>query len=266
MGRMLVIVPVSRHDTGLICSFCGAMNFFAPYSEHSLLVVSRPSDKDFASRAFNLLSRAGFKDSQMHLFADDGNEGWPQGPNHYWVRTIEHLRAIENKLPWLWLEMDSCPLQNNWLDKIEQDHQRGGKPFSGVKTRIPNVPEHVTGVAVYPPQIPFDVSSALHTPKAFDVLFANIIVPETHETKLIHHNYHSREYHCVKGEWACTSENKVEEYTPRAACLLHGVTDGSLAVEIINQPKFALARIDNRPLLSNGLLHRHNQRESRYQR
>ena len=97
---MLIVIPVSVTDEKLINDFSDCLNHFGPYSNHELLVVSRPSD---ILHAVNLLNRikSKFKTIDIHAFPEDGKRGWPQGPNFYWQETIKYLKketALSKKL------------------------------------------------------------------------------------------------------------------------------------------------------------------------
>ena len=63
-------------------------------------------------------------------------DGWPQGANQmfsYACTLIQH----EQEWPYfLWLEPDAIPISPGWLDALEAEYQRGGKPFMGERVDL----------------------------------------------------------------------------------------------------------------------------------
>ena len=99
---MLLVVPVSNTDDNLIEDFIKIFNLFGPYDQHELLVVCRPSDKDYGMRVYDGITKdIDWKKQNFHAFAGDGPAGWPVGPNFYWRWTADYLLEQDNKLPWL---------------------------------------------------------------------------------------------------------------------------------------------------------------------
>lgn len=49
--------------------------------------------------------------------------------NVMWKRTLNHVSAMNEPQPWLWLEPDAVPLVKTWLDQIDAAYQAGGRPF-----------------------------------------------------------------------------------------------------------------------------------------
>ena len=150
---MLIAVPLSKSDEALSDKFCNILNFFGPYSSHELLFVYKKSDHSLINRAKERIGFL-FKNSQDCIISEDAKTGWPCGANAYWRETIRYLRNINNKSPWYWMESDVTPVKDNWLDEMEGDYYYHKKPFFGcVSEASYNYPLHLSGCAIYPPNI-----------------------------------------------------------------------------------------------------------------
>ena len=253
---MLLVVPVSNTDDNLIEDFIKIFNLFGPYDQHELLVVCRPSDKDYGMRVYDGITRdIDWKKQNFHAFAGDGPAGWPVGPNFYWRWTADYLLEQDNKLPWLWLELDMTPLCKNWANKLDAGYRKCKKPFMGNfgdtttvsgHGKLVKLCKHLVGAAVYPPKI--DVYSKIweHVAEintAWDVLCQWEFVPLSHETKLIQFCFRTQNYRVeidpmdptryimigddtngFPGQWEFDVPVDFDN-----AVILHGCNDGSLA-------------------------------------
>ncbi|NBQ48139.1 MAG: hypothetical protein EBU33_06775 [Sphingobacteriia bacterium] len=126
---MLVVIPVSSHDASLVDDFCRAIEFFGPHEDHEVMVVSRPMDQAYARAVLSRVDGS-FGESSLCLFNEDGPQGWPQGPNFYWSQTIKYLKSQKNALPWFWMELDTTPVEEGWLDELEGEYIKSGLPFA----------------------------------------------------------------------------------------------------------------------------------------
>lgn len=244
---MLVVIPVSKHDEGLLDDFCGAVHFFGPYPEHSLLIVARPSNKELAEKVASVLCNgATFRRCQTFIFSEDGPDGWPQGPNFYWTETISYLAEQGNTSPWLWMEMDTTPVEEGWLNDLESEYLTAGAACLGVlhKGEFDSAP-HLAGVAVYPPRLDLVCQSWRYVTKtnsAFDIFCAHELVPIAAQTKLLQHNFRTGGYRCTKDGLKGVDLQKHHMGATFAAAikpetrLVHGCNDGSLARVFSQKP------------------------------
>jgi hypothetical protein len=251
---MLIIIPVSVTDEKLIDDFSDCLNHFGPYTNHELLVVSRPSDILHAVKLLNKI-KSKFKTSDIHAFPEDGKRGWPQGPNFYWQETIKHLKEErKNKLPWLWMELDMTPLKHNWIDILEKEYKKCGKYCLGWTQNTTTVTDdgvivpltkHLVGAAIYPPDIDVCCTIWKHVDKiatAFDVLCQFELVPNSHHTNLFQHCFRTQDYkeiapNCIKGEDNNGFPGGLRFDIPidPNAVLHHGCDDGSLARLLVSK-------------------------------
>ena len=253
---MLIVIPVSEADANLIDDFAKVVRFFGPYNKkHELLVVSRPADALHGAKLLTRLSGL-FNKESIYFFEKDGLTGWPLGPNHYWAETIRHLQyERKNKLPWLWMELDMTPLKHGWIDALEREYKNCGKPFLGVLQNTTTVThdgivipiaKHLVGAAIYPPDIDPYCNIWKYVPKiatAFDVLCEYDLVPHSHHTPLIQHNFRTQKYRycplsdCIRGEDHNNfpSGLRFDKPVDPKAVLLHGCDDGSLAKLLVQK-------------------------------
>lgn len=89
---------------------------------------------------------------------------YPQSANLAWQHTARHM-ATRNS-PWFWFEADAVALKPDWIEQLQSEYDRGGKPFMGVV-----VPHHLhlQGTAVYPSDAAMRMPNAMAATKgAFD--------------------------------------------------------------------------------------------------
>ena len=235
---MLVVVPVSSHDEPLIEDFCDIVRFFSLYKSHSLLVVHRPFDVKFGQTVFERLNRK-FGESTIFEFPENGPIGWPSGPNHYWSETIKYLEAKKNKMPWFWMEMDTTPIENNWLDLLSKEYELCGKLCLGSLIQLPEAScPHLDGVAVYPPNLSKICNSwkSISLGIAFDVWCREEIHKQPAQSKIIQQHFRSSDYMCRDfGLWAKSERMQNEGIIKKESMIVHGCIDGSLARLILNK-------------------------------
>jgi hypothetical protein len=269
---MKIVVPISKYEFDRplsVLGFVRSLRRFGVYGEnHSLLVVSRPSDKAFSKSIFDLIKDLFPGGTEYHLFDCDGPSGWPQGPNFYWKKTIEHFAVENNTQPWLWMEADLIPLKPNWIDLLEAEYVKAGKPFMGTVNNttmvtkdkvLINIAQHLQGTAVHPPRV--DEFCSIwkfvdNIPKAFDVITQWEVMPHVADTKLIQQGFRTSLYKMtlnplmIKGLDNGDMNGVVAYDQPISdeAVLHHGCKDSSLA-DIVNSDEYLSALGRKRDLL-----------------
>ena len=260
---MIIVVPVSKTDDEVVDDFIRVFNLFGPYENHDLIVVSRPSDTKEGRKVYRALEHNNFKDKTHWVFDEDGRCGWPGGPNHYWVETINFLAEEyggDRSQPWLWLEMDMTPIKRGWADTLEEGYNNCGKPFMGnlawtttttteddKSHEMLNLCKHLVGAAIYPPAAEMDKYSKIwrkvnRINTAWDVLLQWELPQHTHDTKLIQMLFRTGNYQRIKsdtGRWIVQGEDREPWPDPnytftkpvdiKNAVIVHGCNDGSLA-------------------------------------
>lgn len=159
----------------------------------------RPIEKDLPdggktlsyANAANLMFRRSAKHIEFH-----GNTIKQKAIAHNQANP-KNRREIPNPEPWLWLEPDAIPLHPDWLEVLDAAYRNCGKKFMGARVVMPPIPEHMSGIAVYPWNAG-DIAPLLVTCDlaAFDVNSADEVLPKMAETNLIQHEWRPSE------EWA----------------------------------------------------------------
>lgn len=142
----------------------------------------------------------------------------------------------DQKTPWLFLEPDCCPLRAGWLDAIAAEYKAAGKPFTGARVEVADVPLHMSGNAVYPVDMFAHAGLALIANDiAWDVAAASQIVPQAHFTKLIEHAWK----HPTFESW-----EQVEREVSKEAVVYHASKDGSLIRLLRERTNLAASKMD----------------------
>lgn len=241
--------------------FLSSLRHFGDYKKHDLVVVCRKTDKDIGSFTLNMIKDM-FSISELLVFEDEKlKTGWPLGPNSYWKRTIEHLKEIDNKQPWFWMESDITPLKPGWLDCLQAEYESYGCDdiCMGALSETATVTQegkritlshHLQGTAVYAARLDKISSTWKHVdsiPTAFDVLCQGELWFYIKETKLIQQGFRTINYKLwdkvlpfIKGEDNGDLQNHISYANPLdlEACVHHGCKDGSLS-ELVTTEEYA---------------------------
>lgn len=145
------------------------------------------------------------------------------GPNSLF-RQAEWFFYLNNLGPWLFLEPDAIPCRRDWLNLLDDEYTKCGKPFMGfIVTRQSHpgdVGKHMSGVGVYAQNTPGILKKAtLGTGMAFDVAAADVMVPLAHDTRLIFHRYRPPGF---------TTQEDFEERVKPEYAIYHACKDGSI--------------------------------------
>lgn len=202
---MLLVFPFSHRDKDQAVRLANWMAELGLTGSHDLLLLHNP-----ATTSEGVLEpiKGLFNAIEVVPLADDVT-GWPEGPNHMFKRLCQHLAWGNKPRPFLWIEPDAIPLRSNWLDVIEKEYAGCRMPFMGANVMVPTVPEHMSGVAVYPvnPQSYskyFTVSrygfdTALRKKQvAWDVATAEDVVYNAYWTKLIQHTWNNPKFESLE--------------------------------------------------------------------
>lgn len=163
-----LVVPVSQADFHQLDGWMSVYRALGGTPKHPITFIPVPSLAALTEQAASSIGSlaAEVKILPLHL---DFIKPWPHGPNEHFYWSIFRLftprHGIENKLPWLWCELDALPMVHGWLDQLEVEYmmtfqQNPGylgivrpmpKPMGqGRIIRDPNDP-YMTGVCIYPP-------------------------------------------------------------------------------------------------------------------
>lgn len=183
--RLLVVVPLTAADLPLAENLFKRLAELGPYEINDLLVVS---DQKLTPEQVNPLltivkstfARGEFIKTQMTL----PNEGFPYGYNFRFETAARHIQN-NRKMPWLWLDPRSVPMQKGWLREIEEAYFRAKKQFMGFPVNSAN--PTISPVAVYPATLPKFFYQRLISKRGtpFEISCADILSQNTHKTTLI---------------------------------------------------------------------------------
>lgn len=177
--------------------------------EHSLLVAADSGLEQARVKALLDEARPHFH-SVRAMIVNVGAKGWPLASNLVFRAVARQVQEFYS-LPYLWLEPDAVPLRAAWLANIAEAYRLSPRPFMGQVIDNPDVPEglpkrYISGIAVYPndtygrigkgwqdarftgPSAPTrapDARNWVRTAGAWDMSFAEFLVPRTQHTALI---------------------------------------------------------------------------------
>jgi len=140
------------------------------------------------------------------------------GPNHMFKRVAQHI-SWALKVPYFWMETDCIPLRAAWLDDIESEYKKCGKPFMGSIVHQNGLEMHMNGNGVYPADVVTRAPKLIVcgiTP--FDLHGRHEVVPNAHNAKTIHNKPQQNTFP-VQNALALIQED---------AAVFHPVKDGSL--------------------------------------
>lgn len=192
---MLAVISFYSGDKPLAVNLANWILQLGGVSNHDCLLVV---DKSTTPIGVVDPLRKAFKSVTITSAEPVGEQGaWGNGttnaeaPNEAWLTASAYVYHKLN-CRWFWLETDAVPTRSTWLDEIEAEDKRGGKPFMGAFVNIPPHEPHMSGIAVYPPNVP-DHSLKMATPgtTAWDYAGRGDTVGKgkAHFTTLIQHEY-----------------------------------------------------------------------------
>lgn len=180
-------------------------------------------------------ARRGFSEVKHLPDVQEVDSNWHEKGNHYksaaGPNSLFNQAAWNfygpNATEWLFLEPDAIPCHPNWLRDISEEYElckRSGKLFLGYEvtrnTHPGDVGHHMSGVAVYPPNVPNLAHRAVAAgDTAFDIEGAEQIVPQMMPSKLIFHRYRPEGF---------TTQEDFEERVPKHYAIYHACKDGSI--------------------------------------
>lgn len=186
---MLTVCPYHPGDADqALRMFRWIFEFEGRQMPHDLLLIADSRCSPFTANAIHAAAAESFRSVTTLAFVDHFHK-WPDAPNAVFAFAARHIMANQ-RVPWLFLEPDCCPLKAGWLDAIEAEYKAAGKPFLGARVEVNDVPLHMSGNGVYPVDAFTHYGLALIAGDvAWDVAAASQIVPQAHFTKLILHNW-----------------------------------------------------------------------------
>lgn len=230
---MLLVLAICNKDAELaIANLEWQEELAVGKSEHDCLISYEESTRrDYIDKARAIASRI-YRDVRLFLYPDSPVKTWPQAPNWAWQNTARFI-PLHYKTPWLWLEADAIPLKPGWLERLDEEYLKAGKPLMGavIEGVVPG--SHINGVAVYPADVAqITIKGLLCEKAAWDVVMAAETVDQRHNAShLIHHCWGIKDGRISQtmGEPASFKElQNVYDWVDLNAVLCHRCKDTSL--------------------------------------
>lgn len=195
---MLVTLAFCQREIPLVQKLAGWIKELGGVDNHELLLA--PAWSVFMTgehKPVIELFEKSFSTVKVMQPPGEDEYGWPDSANFAWRAVVSHVVNGLGGVPFFWMEADAVPLCPDWLDRIEAEWKASGKPFLGARVALPDIPVHMTGIAVYS-------EIAKHIPKnqviqyqfsyrkpqvAFDVQHREQTLPNAKLTALIQHEW-----------------------------------------------------------------------------
>lgn len=140
---LILVMPVCNKDSHLLSeNLKWMLELDGPSEFKSVLAFDRTLQ---SHERLAKLHRDTFPQGEMFQHPPPPIAAWPQAPNFVFQQVAHRMKGVGR--PWLWFEPDAWPLCPKWLQTLEDEYLRCGKPVMGpVVTNM----GHVNGVAIYP--------------------------------------------------------------------------------------------------------------------
>lgn len=247
---MKIVIPVSSSDQHLLEPFLDAVAKQGSIGDHEVIFIPTPSCVEKVQQNKDRLSGL-CRNVQVVPCPRDWEGGWPIACNNHWHFAVSWLDGQRNKDVWLWLELDTVPMKQGWIQQLMEKYTIGlgrGEIFMGVMNPLAASgveDEHglvMNGVAFYPAMLStFPNITPLFTMMGrmggmgikepfdkylrwqFRKLGWNNVKP------VISHHWKSKEYERKGDSIVYKKEDVPGEFTLSPdAILVHGCKDGSL--------------------------------------
>lgn len=236
---LTVVIPFYSGDYDLLIKLLDWMVTLGQTPTNRCLLVH---DEDVSQTSVNIAKdKANLVFSEVEVLkAEPGPNGWPAGPNRMFRTAIEWIQ-VNSTSPFMWLETDAVPLRKDWLEQLQSEYWKSGKPYMGHIVKSDNGRDYwMTGVAVYP----HNASSMMmkftkiigkdgkHI--AFDFIAGRDIADKAHSTGLLQHNYGGRKKAPTFSEMKSSPNVLDQSDLAPDAVLYHQCKDGTL-IELLRR-------------------------------
>lgn len=189
------------------------------------------------------------------IFAQDGFNGWPLGPNQMFSDASTHCYRYQE--PWYFWEPDCVPMSSGWVDKLEKEFKSepnkimGSLIGGGMASNGKNVYRLIVGSAIYPSKfldycglaaslynynVAYRASGSI--PEPWDVRCRWVFLQHGRNTELIKSYWKSVNYQWKDGKIVFFAEDPEAQSIQGVTCpdrtvssealVVHGCKDGSL--------------------------------------
>jgi len=216
-----------------------------PYINHQLVLlpvhgVSTDKIANILSGSFSNVSVEKCHHTEM---------GWPISCNKAF-ETMAWAAFQKYKAPFLWMEPDAIPIKQGWLNEIEIEYRSMNRPFMGdfveIQGVMPNGVNHMSGIAVYPPDLPRLAPTIFNNDRlAWDIASGNQVIRQMARTGLIQHDWVPTEkWRRDKVDASCVKEGAVVYHPDKLGVLFN---DGLSPNGTQGDPAAGVALVEQSP-------------------
>lgn len=244
---MILLIPISASDAGLLPEFTAAMLHCGSVNPHKIRIVPT-----FCVTAQGAKLAADLKpicdNITLAPLELDPINGWPHACSVHWQKALFALAREGLTEPVWWYELDNTCLVPRWMNLVGDDYNLQRKHFYGAVVPTFRAPRghaipseagrHMVGTGIYPAgwyqnpsqymRIPFD--------EPFDVFFQDEWLNSCHSSSLIYHAGKTQKYRRNQGgQIICDDKDMPPGVSynlgpvPPEAVVVHGCKDGSLS-------------------------------------
>jgi hypothetical protein len=162
LTNFVVVLPVCNHDADLMSRLLDWIAALGQSNTHEALVsYDNTTIRGTVTRIISKASACFSVVHQTHYSVPKGTQ-FPQ--TAAWQHAARTMAGMNR--PWLWMEADCVPLKPHWLQALQDEYDRCGKPFCGPLLVV----GHCNGTAIYPSDTPGRLPRTMsHTNNAWDV-------------------------------------------------------------------------------------------------
>jgi hypothetical protein len=244
---MLLVIPFCQVDYKLALALAKYLQYLGPYKQHEIM-LSCP--ENLSDRLEEMRAAIGDQFARMYVFHPKGyRDGWPIGCNSMFFALANHINQSIDTKCWYMYEPDNTPLKPGWLNTLELEYTRTGRPFLGVLHSTHwrrkdgswyQDGVHLVGTSIYPKNAPAYSNlfkTIIHATTPWDVYWQWDIVKYSANTNLIQHDWRTLNYARDKKSGEITGyrdpkELPIEYHKPITirpdAVTHHGCKDGTL--------------------------------------
>lgn len=205
MSLITVVIPFWKGDADLAVQLLEWVSDLGGCKKYDCVLITDPKTSSNSNpepekvSEIQRLAKKNFKTVQQiwtpyRRRRIDGSSDWPVNANWAFFCTAMFF-AMSKSNAFLWLEPDCVPIKEGWLDAIEEEYSKCGKPMLGpvLQTNMPSAnPTYMNGTSVFNASCLRYFDSAMvdflnGAGHAFDVAAAAQVIPHAHPTRLIQH-------------------------------------------------------------------------------
>jgi hypothetical protein len=224
-----VVFPICTGDAALAIHHAKWLSSMNRKNPNAALVSFDTSLNPALANELKAHLQTSFSSVGLYRYQAPRNAGWPDGANAAWQNAARRMCGGRN--PWLWFEADCVALTPDWLERLQEEYERGRKSFMGAI--VPDM-GHMQGTGIYPDNAGNRLPRAMAaTNMAWDYVMKPEMIADCHNAfELVQHlwlieNGEVRPHGGGEVPQNITKEKAERWITPRAA-MLHRVKDASL--------------------------------------